>query len=239
MVTENEFDLSVVLPAYLEEENLRILLPRIKTVLSTIAPKSEIIVVDTEQPLDHTKQACNEFGVKYINRLGGNTYGAAIRTGIDNASGKKLIFMDADGSHAPEFIENLYSYKNDSDIVIASRYIDGGFTENSAVLVFMSLVLNMTYSIVLNLKVKDVSNSFKLYDSAQIKELVLECENFDIVEEIIYKLSVINPKIVIKEIPFSFKKRMFGETKRNLFLFIFNYILTIIRLRMMTARRKK
>ena len=239
MVTENEFDLSVVLPAYLEEENLRILLPRIKTVLSTLVPNSEIIVIDTEQPLDHTKQACDEHGVKYFNRFGSNTYGAAIRTGIEHASGKKLIFMDADGSHAPEFIESLYSHKDKADIVIASRYIDGGFTENSPILVFMSLVLNTTYSFVLNLKVKDVSNSFKLYNTSQIKELELVCESFDIVEEIIYKLSVLNPKLIIKEIPFSFKKRMFGETKRNLFVFIFNYILTIIRLRTMTIKRKQ
>ena len=44
---------------------------------------------------------------------------------------------------------------------------------------------------------------------------------FDIVEEIIYKIHKKNPGLKIKEVPFLFRKRMFGETKRNLFLFIF------------------
>jgi dolichol-phosphate mannosyltransferase len=40
-----------------------------------------------------------------------------------------------------------------------------------------------------------------------------------------------HPKFKLKEVPFSFKKRMFGETKRNLFVFIFTYIVTLFRLR--------
>ena len=239
MDSGNEIDLSVILPAYLEEENLRILLPRLKNVLNSLTPRNEILVIDTETAMDQTKLVCDEQGANYFNRTGGNFYGAAIKTGIEKANGKKIVFMDADGSHAPEFIKKLYDLRNEADIVIASRYIKGGVTENSAILVFMSLVLNITYSLVLNLKVKDVSNSFKLYDAGPLKELELECQNFDIVEEIIYKLSLLNKEIKIKEIPFTFKKRMFGETKRNLFVFIFNYILTIIHLRMMTARKKK
>lgn len=239
MVSKNEVDLSVILPAYLEEENLRILLPRVKSVLNSISPNTEILVIDTEGPLDQTQQVCLENGAFYYNRIGGNHYGAAIKTGIEKANGKKIIFMDADGSHAPEFIKNLYQHKDEASVVIASRYIEGGFTENSGVLIFMSLILNITYSLVLNLKVKDVSNSFKLYEGTQLKDLELECKNFDIVEEILYKLSLLHPGLKIKEIPFTFKKRMFGETKRNLVVFMFNYIITMFHLRLMAVRPKK
>ena len=130
--------LSVIMPAYLEEENLRILLPRVKKVLQEIAPSSEIIVVDTEQPMDGTPKACEEFGVTYINRSGSNTYGSAIRSGIKTASGEFIIFMDADGSHYPDFIKKLWAYKDSHDITIASRYIEGGHTENSSTLILMS-----------------------------------------------------------------------------------------------------
>jgi dolichol-phosphate mannosyltransferase len=239
MVTTNEVDLTVILPAYLEEENLRILLPRLKSVLNSIVSKNEILVIDTETALDGTKLVCEEFNAIYINRVGGNFYGDAVKTGIKHSVGKKIIFMDADGSHAPEFIKNIYELKDQADIVIASRYIKGGFTENSAMLVFMSLVLNVTYALVLNLKVKDVSNSFKLYDADKLRELELVCNNFDIVEEIIYKLSLLNKNLRIIEIPFTFKKRMFGETKRNLIVFMLNYIVTIIKLRLMTAKKLK
>mgnify|MGYP000064816008 CR=1 FL=1 len=229
----NQTDLSIILPAYLEEENLRLLLPRIKDVCNQLTPNFEILVIDTENPMDGTSAACKEFAVNYINRSGANTYGAAIRTGISRANGKKMIFMDADGSHHPEFIKKLYAEKDSHDIVIASRYIKGGNTENSKLLILMSRIVNIGFSIVLGIKCKDVSNSFKLYNSKTLKELNLECDNFDIVEEILYKMIKANKEIKILEIPFSFKQRMFGETKRNLSAFILTYVYTLIRLRLM------
>lgn len=224
-------DLSIILPAYMEEENLRLLLPRIRNVAEKLTPSFEILVVDTDLPMDGTATACKEVGVSYINRIGGNTYGSAIRTGIARSCGKKVIFMDADGSHYPEFIEELYRRRAVADIIVASRYVDGGQTENSSALVLMSKMVNMGYALVLNIKCKDVSNSFKLYDGEALRQLSLKCENFDIVEEILYKLIRANRGIRILEIPFSFKQRMFGQTKRNLAKFIFTYFFTLLRLR--------
>lgn len=228
---KQEIDLSIIMPAYLEEENLRLLLPRINSVVSELTDSFEVIVSDTKSPMDGTPQACAENNVRYINREGENTYGAAVRTGIKHAQGKKIIFMDADGSHHPEFIKKLYAQKDHSDIIIASRYIEGGHTENSAVLVLMSKIVNWGYAFVLNINCKDVSNSFKLYDAKMLKAISLKCENFDIVEEIIFKVIKNHPKLKILEIPFSFKQRMFGETKRNLPKFIITYVFTLIRLR--------
>ena len=226
--------LSVIMPAYLEEENLRILLPRIKNVLSELKLESEVLVIDTETPMDGTRSACEELNVNYFNRALSNSYGAAIRSGINNAKGKYIIFMDSDGSHYPDFIKNLWEQKDQSDIVIASRYVEGGHTENNAGLVLMSKVVNWGYSFVLGINAKDVSNSFKLYRGDHLRQLELKCENFDIVEEIIYKIIKKNKNCTIKEIPFSFKQRMFGETKRNLPVFIFTYFLTLFKLRFFT-----
>lgn len=229
-----ELDLSIILPAYLEEENLRLLLPRVKSCASEVTSLYEVIVVDTEQPLDGTATACSENKVTYLNRLVDNTYGSAIRTGISRSSGKYIIFMDADGSHHPEFIKELYVQRGVADIVVASRYVDGGHTENSTILILMSRIVNIGYSLVLNIKCKDVSNSFKLYNGDQLRGLELKCKNFDIVEEILFKIMKLYPNAVIKEIPFTFKQRMFGETKRSLFQFIFTYIVTLFRLRFFT-----
>jgi dolichol-phosphate mannosyltransferase len=231
-------DLSVVLPAYLEEENLRVVLPRLNLTLKALPLTYEILVIDTQTPMDHTAEVCKANQVRYLNRKNGNSFGNAVRTGIDGAQGKRILFMDADGSHTPEFIPELYSRIGQADVVIASRYVEGGFTENSRALVWMSLALNITYSVLLGLKCKDVSNSFKIYRADQLKELELTCQNFDIVEEILYKLRVLNPGFKIVEVPFSFKKRMFGETKRNLVAFIMTYLVTIIKLRFMPVRRK-
>ncbi|PIZ92924.1 MAG: glycosyl transferase family 2 [Candidatus Magasanikbacteria bacterium CG_4_10_14_0_2_um_filter_41_10] len=223
-------ELSIIIPSYLEEENLNIILPRINHVLQEIG-NSEVLVIDTEEAMDNTKKICEENAVRYINRIGGNTYGDAIRTGIEQSNSVYTIFMDADGSHDPEFIKNLYENKAEQDVVIASRYIEGGDTDNSKMLILMSLIVNSLYAFVLNIKCKDISNSFKLYHTVDLKDLKLYCNNFDIVEEILFKLKKKKKELHIKELPFLFKKRMFGTTKRNLFLFILTYFITIIKLR--------
>ena len=227
------YALSVILPSYLEEENLRLLLPRINSTLSKIAPQSyEIIVVDSKSPMDGTRLACEENNAIYLNREGENNYyGDAIRTGIRHAKGEHILFMDADGSHPPSFIENMYSEKTQADIVIASRYIKGGHTENSRHLILMSRLVNIGYAIVLGINCKDISNSFKMYKASLLKGLVLKCNNFDIIEEILYKIMRKNKALKLLEIPFTFKERMLGTTKRNLISFVFSYAITLLKLR--------
>lgn len=215
----------------MEEENLRQLLPRLKKVMSELDPIGEIVVVDTVAPLDNTREVCAKHQVSYVNRAGDNHFGDAVRTGISLAKGKYVIFMDADGSHSPEFIRNLWLERERADVVIASRYTEGGATDNNRILITMSLVVNLIYSFVLGLNCKDVSNSFKLYRRAMLKELTLKCNNFDIVEEILFKIKRNHKDLLIKELPFSFKKRMFGTTKRNLVAFMFSFIATLVRLK--------
>ncbi len=230
-MTLSKLELSVVLPAYQEEENLRNLLPRLLKTLKSMDISSEVLVIDTIDPMDMTKEVCEENGIRHIKRRVDNYFGSAVRTGIQEAQGKYIIFMDADGSHPPEFIPEIFCFAEKYDVVIASRYVDKGRTENSFALIIMSRVVNWTFSIVLNLPCKDVSNSFKVYRGEQLKHVKLTCNNFDIVEEILFKLRRANPLMRFKEVPFVFKKRMFGQTKRNLFVFILTYIFTIIKLR--------
>jgi dolichol-phosphate mannosyltransferase len=225
-------EISVIIPAYKEEENLSVILPQLNKTLRDLTASYEILIIDTIQAMDETKAICEANNVTYINRTGGNNYGDAIRTGIQHAVGNYCVFMDADGSHTPEFIANLYRERGGYDVVIASRYVKGGETDNSKTLAIMSLVLNVIYSVVLNLNCKDVSNSFKLYKTEDLQGLQLRCNNFDIVEEILFKLKKHKKTLRIKEIPFSFKKRMFGTTKRNLFKFITTYFFTLIKLRL-------
>ncbi len=94
----------------------------------------------------------------------------------------------------------------------------------------MSWMVNVCFRLVLGINVKDISDSFRLYRTEDVKKLKLECSNFDIVEEIIIKLAVSNKKYRIREVPITFNKRMYGESKRDLIKFVFSYISTLYKL---------
>jgi len=51
--------LSITIPAYLEAENLSMLLPAIKQAAAAITPSYEVLIVDTEQPMDDTAAICD------------------------------------------------------------------------------------------------------------------------------------------------------------------------------------
>ena len=179
--------ISVVMPCYKEGQNLKDILPRIKEVLNSISScnDSEILCIDTMESMDDTEAVCKKnadnFTIKCIRRRGSNSYGQAIRTGIEEAQGKYIVIMDADGSHNPKDIKRLVETIETGkyDIVIGSRYMKGGETDNNFVLIFMSYILNVTYRILFGLNVKDVSDSFRIYDASKIKNISLSCDNFD------------------------------------------------------------
>jgi len=226
----SDIQLTIALPAYEEAANLELLLPRLKAVFDRLAVPCEVVVADTEQPRDATPEVCARHGARYVPRVGGALYSHAVNTAIQHSKGKWVVFMDADGSHSPEFIEKLWAERDHADLVIASRYMPGGKTENPAILVWMSLVVNVMFRMVLGLKCADVSNSFRLYKGDDLRALSLECENFDIVEEILVKLCCANQNYRVKEIPFVFEKRKAGKTKRNLITFAMSYIGTLVKL---------
>jgi dolichol-phosphate mannosyltransferase len=229
----DNISVSVILPAYNEAKNLSVILPELNTVLLSTGLTYEVIVVDTKIPQDNTQEICHALHVRYINRKATDSFGDAIRTGIAEARGYYVIFMDADGSHDPHFILKMLEKRSQADIIIASRYIQGGRTENMWLLVLMSRVLNFIYSIVLGINCADISNNFKLYKRDMLITLNLRSQNFDIVEEILFKIVKTFPSVKIMEIPFYFERRRFGKTKRNLFSFIISFVVTLFKLRFM------
>ena len=157
-----KYDLSVVMPSFKEADNLSLLLPRLKSALNELGITYEIIVVDTVSPMDSTQSVCQLMSVTYLSRLPDNSFGSAVRTGIGYCSGDKILFMDSDGSHSPEFIPAMYERAKTHDVVIASRYVEAGRTDNPWHLVVMSRLLNVVFSLILGLPCKDVSNSLKI-----------------------------------------------------------------------------
>jgi dolichol-phosphate mannosyltransferase len=128
-------DLTIMLPAYNEAAALRDLLPTIKVAAAAITPNYEILILDTQTAMDDTEEVCALNGVRHVRRSGGNQFGDVIRTGIAEARGQHLLCMDADGSHSATSFASMWAQHEAFDIVIGSRYVAGGHTENPAILI--------------------------------------------------------------------------------------------------------
>jgi dolichol-phosphate mannosyltransferase len=223
--------LSVILAAYRESENLSLLLPRLTAAVRDLTPTFEILVVDTLAPLDDTQDVCAAHRVRLLRRQPTNDYGDAIRTGIGASRGEFVIIMDADGSHNPDYVRALWDQRHRAEVVIASRYVAGGRTDNSPLLVGMSRLLNRVFRFTVGFPVLDVSNSFRLYRGELLRGLHLEYRHFDILEEILAKLMWgVSPPVRIIEIPYHFERRLAGESKRNLAVFGLHFSLAALRL---------
>lgn len=223
--------ISVVLLAYKEAENLRVLLPKIKNALAETKEPYEILVIDTEKTLDQTPDVCREMGAKYINQEE-PAFGGAFRTGIKYASMDKFLILDSDGSHDPQYIPaiNRKFQSENCDVVIGSRYCEGGKTHDAWSSILMSRTLNLIFRICLGIKANDISTDYRMYDTAQLKAVTLKNRNYDVLQEVLLMLKLKNPALKIGETPISFEKRMFGESKRRLLPFIIDYLKTLIRL---------
>ena len=225
--------ISVVLLAYKEEENLRVLLPQIKDQVKQTGEEFEILVIDTEKPLDNTKGVCEEFGAKYVNQEE-PAFAGAFKTGIQYASMDKFLILDSDGTHNPKYIPAIYDKftKENCDVVIGSRYVEGGKTNDAKSSIVMSHILNGMFRFFLGIKAKDISTDYRMYYTEQLKNVSLSCHNYDVLQEVLLRLRLNKPdkKLKIGEVPIEFDKRIYGESKRRLIPFILSYMKTLCRL---------
>jgi dolichol-phosphate mannosyltransferase len=233
-----EYSLSVVIPAYEENENLKVLIPLILAELKKLPLTSfQILVVMRLNEERDSLRAIELLGARSIKRVGDDSFGSAIKTGVNvcGRSSSHLLFMDADGSHSPHSIPKLWkaSHEYSADVVIASRYVKGGSTANSWMQIQMSRALNAIYSIVLGIGAKDISTNFKIYKTELLENLDLRCSNYDIVEELLLKIKRKKKNLVLVEIPDHFEQRLSGQSKRKLSVFIASYVITLFRLRFM------
>ncbi len=236
---QQDIELSIVIPCYKEAENLTLMLPAIKAAAAALTSSYEVLIVDTQEEMDNTAEVCAANDVRHVFRRGGNTYGDAQRTIIAEARGTFMLNMDADGSHNPSYFASMWAQRNTNDITIGSRYAPGGHTENPAVLIWMSYIVNLTFRVAFKIKAKDVTNSFRLYRRSVLTPLHLESNDFDILEEILIKAVIRQPSLRIGEVPVTFERRKAGESKRKLVQFAFGYLKTLKRLRSFAAAERK
>ena len=223
--------ISIVTLAYMEADNLEILIPRIISAVDSIHEDYEIIVVDTAEPMDGTADVCKKLGAKYINqRYPG--FGGAYKTAIEFAENDKFLILDSDGQHDPKYIPDLVNKFNDGkyDVVIGSRYVDGGVNDEKLVSRISSWILNTSFRVCLGIKAHDLSTNFRIYDTAQLKRIDIHDKNLDVLQEILFKMKQNNPNFRIGEVPIVLQHRMYGETKRQTWRYIRSFAKSLFEL---------
>lgn len=108
---------SIIIPAFNEEEGLPIVL---RGIFSVIDDTFEVIVVD-DSSTDCTREVAQEFPCKLVCRDGERGKGQALRTGIANAQGENVIWIDGDATYPAEVIPQMAAVLATHDVVVCSR----------------------------------------------------------------------------------------------------------------------
>ncbi len=146
--------ISIIIPAYNEEENIGALLKRLKGVASD---DWEIIVIN-DCSEDRTPDICLEYDVKVVSHPYRMGNGASIKTGMRNAVGEILVLMDGDGQHKPEDIARLLEGMEKYDMVVGARSWESqsGWSRGLA-----NKVYNFFASYVANKTIPDLTSGFR------------------------------------------------------------------------------
>lgn len=219
-------EISVLLPTYNEGKNISLLVRKLKEALKEISQEYEIVVVDGNSG-DNTREEAEKAGAKVFTQKG-KGYGNAIKEGIQHTKGEYLVTMDADLSHDPVFIKNMWKEREKCDIVIASRYIRGSRMDIPLHRMLLSRILNSFFARALSTPIKDLSSGYRLYNKKVFKDMEIVGNDFNVLQEILVR--AYSNGWLVKEIPLHFKRRMGGESKLKLFKFARSYMKTLKRL---------
>ena len=211
----------ISLATYNEIENL----PIITKEIFEYAPDADILVVDDNSP-DGTgdwvaDQIPTEPRLKLLRRAGklglGTATIAAMRYAVEN-NYDYLLNMDADLSHPPKYLPAMRAKASEGiDVVIGSRYVPGGGVEGwPQSRRIMSLGINSYARLMLGLKTRDNSGSFRCYRVETLKKLDFDkivSKGYSFFEEVLYRLRKVGADFA--EVPIIFVDRRFGSSKIN------------------------
>ncbi|MBV7461775.1 glycosyltransferase family 2 protein [Acidovorax sp. sif0632] len=207
--------LTIVIPCFNEKQTIRSIVDAVR---SAPYPQKEIIVVD-DFSTDGTREIlANELAGK-IDRLvfheTNQGKGAALRSGIQHATGAIVIIQDADLEYNPDeypiLIEPILS--NRADVVFSSRFIGGNCHR---VLYFWHRVgngfLTLASNVFTNLNLTDMESCYKAFRREIIQSIRIEENRFGFEPEIVAKVSKLNCRIY--EVGISYFGRTYEDGKK-------------------------
>lgn len=162
--------LSIVIPAYNEEESITETIEAIEHALASTQIEHEILVVNDNSE-DNTEEVLKQLSDKYpslnyITNPGPNGFGYAIRYGLERFNGDCVAIMMADLSDSPNDLIRFYNtmLEKNVDCVFGSRWSKGGkVIDYPFVKKIINRIANSIIRLMMNIKYNDTTNAFKLY----------------------------------------------------------------------------
>lgn len=206
--------LSVIFPAFNEAENLARFPTEVLPELDRLGVSYEVLVID-DGSTDDTARVARNVGraVRLVSHSRNSGLGAAIRTGIAEATGDLVITMDTDLTFSPTLIAQLVQRfdRGDVDVVLGSPKLAGYGAEIPSYRILISRAATVVYSLLLGRHLSAVSPIFRLYRRADLVELPLHANGFEINAEILFHL--LRRGCRVTEVPTPLTQRIYGTTK--------------------------
>ena len=225
-MNEDKFSLlSIVVPAFNEEENIASVVERIE---KSVDIGHELIVVN-DHSFDSTPLIIKELSAKFPNlrpldNLNDKGFANAVRFGFTQAKGELVVPVMADLCDDLNTLKAMINKINQGyDLVCGSRYIKGGARlGGSKVKRFLSAFAGWSLYYLLGIPTHDIANAFKMYRKEVIKSINIEAKGFEISMEIPLKAYYAGFKIT--ELPTVWKEREKGKSSFKIFKLIPQYL---------------
>jgi dolichol-phosphate mannosyltransferase len=207
---------SIIIPVYNEFRTLAQVLERVRKTPIPEGYTREIIVVD-DGSNDGTTHVLNEQAVAGIvighyspvNR----GKGAAIRTGIELASGDVVLIQDGDLEYDPADYARILEpiAKGEADIVYGSRFT-GRMTGMALKNRIANAILTFAANLLFNARITDEATAYKAFRTSVLRGLTLECRRFEFCPEVTAKVRRLG--YTIHEVPIRYNARGIADGKK-------------------------
>jgi glycosyltransferase involved in cell wall biosynthesis len=214
--------LSIIIPVYNEEKTVQKILEKVNNVNLIGGINKEIIIVNdcssdlTESQVLHYINERKDLNMRYFSHTVNQGKGAALHTGIDQATGDYVIIQDADMEYDPKEYNLLLKPLLDgvADVVYGSRFMGG---RPHRILFFWHSIGNKILTFISNvftgLNLTDMETCYKCFRREYIQKMVLKEKRFGFEPEVTAKIARFK-KVRIYEVGISYYGRTYEEGKK-------------------------